>query len=650
MNSAASSSLAFDSWAEVYDDQPNALLALEQRFLSRMLPNLRGLDVLDAGCGTGRWLQHLASRLPASLLGVDTSPEMLRRAEAKLGTSSILRLGSCTALPVQDATIDFALASFVLSYLPDVEIFARELDRVTRSGATIFLTDMHPDTAAACNWKRSFKKDHRETTLETSGWPLSRITQAFQVLGFEILSLIEPAFDTTEKQIFAELEKLDLFESAAILPAIYMLQLRKPQLTKIETNLLSVPTASTRLTGARLAVGPDAITPASVAIDHGYIHSMTSRPWLDDTYSNSDTASTVDLTGYFLLPGLINAHDHLEFSLFPNLGNGPYQNSIQWASDIHRTQVSTITQHCSVSKPTRLLWGAIRNLLCGVTTVCHHNPVSPDLLDPAFPVRVLADFGWAHSLPFARKLATDFEQTPPDLPFILHAGEGVDEMSARDVFDLDRMGILDERTVLVHGLALAPEAISLLNRRGAALIICPTSNQFLFNVSLSSASIHSLKTVVLGSDSPLTAAGDLLDEIRFAHTRIGLEADILYDMVTTRAGEVLRLRNGEGRLIPGSIADIIAVPDAGRSPAETLAQLTLAQVELVILSGRVQLASRCLFERLPEALRDGLQPLDIDGLQRWVRAPINTMLAEARRVLGNNIQLGGKRVNHVTAA
>ena len=140
MNSAASSSLAFDSWAEVYDDQPNALLALEQRFLSRMLPNLRGLDVLDAGCGTGRWLQHLASRLPASLLGVDTSPEMLRRAEAKLGTSSILRLGSCTALPVQDATIDFALASFVLSYLPDVEIFARELDRVTRSNAAAILT------------------------------------------------------------------------------------------------------------------------------------------------------------------------------------------------------------------------------------------------------------------------------------------------------------------------------------------------------------------------------------------------------------------------------------------------------------------------------------------------------------------------------
>ena len=75
---AVSSSDLFNIWAKVYDEQPNPLLALEQRFLSRMLPDIAGLDVLDAGCGTGRWLQLLASHRPASLVGVDTSPEMLQ--------------------------------------------------------------------------------------------------------------------------------------------------------------------------------------------------------------------------------------------------------------------------------------------------------------------------------------------------------------------------------------------------------------------------------------------------------------------------------------------------------------------------------------------------------------------------------------------
>ncbi len=155
---------------------------------------------------------------------------------------------------------------------------------------------------------------------------------------------------------------------------------------------------------------------------------------------------------------------------------------------------------------------------------------------------------------------------------------------------------------------------------------------------------------MLGSDSPLTAAGDLLDEISFARNEIGLAANSLYEMVTARSANVLRLRNGEGHLKPGSIADLIAVQDKGLTPAETVAQLTFDQVELVILTGRVQLASAAIYHRLPESLKAGLQPLTIDGHQRWLRAPIDNLLTEARKTVGRDIRLGGKKVDHASAA
>src|SRR5260370_3802776 len=96
---AVSPSDVFNIWAQVYDEQPNPLLALEQRFLSRMLPDVTGLDLLDAGCGTGRWLQLLASLRPATLVGEYTSPEMLQPASAKLGAKPTLHLATVTPLP-----------------------------------------------------------------------------------------------------------------------------------------------------------------------------------------------------------------------------------------------------------------------------------------------------------------------------------------------------------------------------------------------------------------------------------------------------------------------------------------------------------------------------------------------------------------------
>jgi cytosine/adenosine deaminase-related metal-dependent hydrolase/SAM-dependent methyltransferase len=639
----------FDSWAEVYDGQANPLLSLEQRLLGPMLADVRGLDILDAGCGTGRWLQQLAERSPRSLLGVDTSPAMLKVAAGKLNNRCDLRLGSCTALPVRDASADMVLSSFVVSYLDDLDSFACEIDRIARPGTTVFLSDMHPDTEASLNWMRWSPAKDSGTRIHGRGWPLQQITGAFEARGFRLVSLLEPMFGVEEREIFEACGRPDLYRAAAALPAIYVVQLRKSTSSPRERITVTGTTGSLRLHGARVARGPDAASLASLCIAEGTIHlvqsgaSTNGRPGLF-------SESALDLSGFFVLPGLINAHDHLEFSLFPNIGNGPYQNAAEWARDIHENHAALIERQRKVPRPVRLWWGGIRNLLCGVTTVCHHNPLSPDLLHPGFPVRVVPDFGWAHSLSLDPQLASKFAKSPSDAPFILHAAEGVDRESLEEVFELDRMHALNERTVLVHGLACTPVAAALINRRLAAVILCPTSNKFLFHQFPSSPLVHSLNKVILGSDSPLTAAGDLLDEIRFAYTEIGLHANSVYGMVTNQPADILRLRRGEGRLRPGSVADILVVRDSGLSPAETLAQLTIDQVELVIAAGRVQLAGPALFERLPAALTDGLEPFEVDGLPRWVRAPIDRLITEAEEVLGSGFCVGGKRVRRATVA
>jgi cytosine/adenosine deaminase-related metal-dependent hydrolase len=625
------------------------MLSLEQRFLSEVMRHVQGLDVVDVGCGTGRWLTWFAPQCPASLTGIDSSPEMVDCARGKLGPRATVLLGRAESLPLRHCSADLFLASFVASYVPELPQLAAEACRVLRPGGEIYLSDLHPATASACKWKRSFKAAETEVELNTSSRSIKEVISRFEAFGFQAVSLLEVPFGSPEREILRSAGKIAVFHSAADRPAIYILQLRMGGRLRRSHARDRNTQAFLELTGARVAFGPDEGAYSSITIADGEIASIGCSAYKHGR-PDAEAAANLDLNGYLLLPGLTNSHDHLEFGLFPNLGHGPYANFEEWAQDIHQTEKDAIARQRLVPKDVRLWWGAIRNLLCGVTTVCHHNPLWPELLDDNFPVRVINRFGWAHSLRLECQLSDKFDTVPKDFPFVLHVAEGIDQKSAKEIFELDQMRLLDERTVLVHGLALGPDGLALLNRRGAALVWCPTSNRFLFGQTHNRQSLSLAGNVVLGSDSSLTSAGDLLDDIRFAHSKKLASEKELFRMVITRPPAIFRLADGRGTIRPGAVADLIAVRDAGQSPARTLATMSSGDVEMVLIGGRVQLASKALFGQLPARLRSGLYPLEVAGRDRWIRAPLSRLFNQASQVLGRNIVLGNRKVRHVRAA
>ncbi|HYM10059.1 MAG TPA: hypothetical protein VEU62_04970, partial [Bryobacterales bacterium] len=246
------------------------------------------------------------------------------------------------------------------------------------------------------------------------------------------------------------------------------------------------------LSGARVARGPEQAERLDVEIRAGRVATLR-RP-------GPPRRDAIDLRGYLILPGLINAHDHLEFALFPRLGRrGGYTSAGDWARDIYRSEESPVREQLRVPKTVRLTWGGLRNLLSGVTTVCHHNPRAA-AFDRRFPVRVVERFGWAHSLEFSPDVAERFRRTPQGRPFILHLGEAVDGVGWREISQLDEMGALDGRTVLVHGVALDARGLRLAKKRGASLVWCPSSNLFLLGRTLTPAALRCGVRVALGTD------------------------------------------------------------------------------------------------------------------------------------------------------
>ena len=630
-------------WSRTYDSGINPVLSLEQRVLSSLLPLAENADLVDLGCGTGRWLERLSDLRPRTLLGIDSSEEMLTQAARKLGSRAQLVVQSCEQWEPRPQSADLVLGSFLLSYVDDLSRLASAVRLALRTTGTAFFSDLHPTTIQKFGWRRSFCFDGMPIEIASQNRPLDQIISAFEAVGLSVCALLEPCFGESDRLDFLRAGRDHQWDAVSKSPAVYIIGLR---LSEPDAASRSDPDFSGVLASIHscsIALGPSDARTAAVHLKGDCVDSIC-----ESRYSGSGRVKSggvaLDLQGYMLFPGLINSHDHLEFALFPRLGRGGYDNFLEWASDIHSTNASTVALHREVPRETRLRWGGLRNLLCGVTTVCHHNPYEESVFEKDFPVRVLREYGWAHSVAFGGDIAAKKEATPQRRPFIIHLAEGIDAHSAEDLSRVIRKYRLDSQAVFVHCLGLCQSGRELIRQSGAAVIWCPSSNVFLFGRTLRIEELRSLPNLALGSDSPLTAIGDLLDEIRFAQEHSGLSPEDLYVMVTRRAAQVLRLRNGEGTIRPGALADFFAVQDKGLSPARTLAGISHADVELVVVGGRVHLASSEMRHRLPNAHCQSLHRLDLGGQMRWVRENTAELFAAASRSLGKDLFLGGHPV------
>jgi hypothetical protein len=256
-----------------------------------------------------------------------------------------------------------------------------------------------------------------------------------------------------------------------------------------------------------------------------------------------------------LRPGLINAHDHLHRNHYPRLGTPPYDDAYAWGRDLHARWAAEIARARSVPRRDALLFGALKNLLGGVTTVVHHDAWERDF-DHGFPVHV-ARLRCIHSPGFDAagvKAAAAAQRGTAVTPLTIHVAEGVNTRAADEIRALDRAGLLDAALLAVHVVGADDDGIQRLHAAGAATVWCPTSNLFLFGRTAPAALLRS-GDVLLGTDALLTGAGTMLDELRAARALGCIHDDRLRAAVGSVAAR--RLGLGARTLEAGAPADIV---------------------------------------------------------------------------------------------
>lgn len=308
----------------------------------------------------------------------------------------------------------------------------------------------------------------------------------------------------------------------------------------------------------------------------------------------------IDLSASVVLPAFINAHDHLELNHYPRTRfRDCYGNAHEWGQDVN----ARLSQPPFDALRRYPLWercfiGGLKNLLCGVTTVAQHGALHPPLRRADFPVRVLARYGWAHSLHFETlaQVQKSYRRTPKRQGWFIHLAEGTDTTAQAEYQQLSALGCMGTNTVLIHAVGITrPADLDALAKQPArGVVTCPTTNRYLLGCTHASPLFQqAAQTVAIGSDSRLTADGDLLDELHAGASFLMADNAHLLATVTRNPAKILGLPQ-IGHLEVGARADWIALPH------DDLSRLRRADVQLVVRDGVPLIGDPPLMAKFPQ--------------------------------------------------
>lgn len=210
-----SPSHGYELWSARYDDNPNPVIALEQRILQAKMRIRSGMTVVDLGTGTGRWLTHAVS-CGAFGIGLDLSTDMLAVAAKKENARGRLAVADICRIPLGDGSVDLAICSLTLGYIHDVETAFREMARVARR---VIVSELHPDAIEA-GWSRSFRIGQRTYDIAHYLHSTWIINECAKKAGLIPEWTIEACFDEPERTIFEHAGRVREFVASQHVKAV----------------------------------------------------------------------------------------------------------------------------------------------------------------------------------------------------------------------------------------------------------------------------------------------------------------------------------------------------------------------------------------------------------------------------------------------
>lgn len=326
--------------------------------------------------------------------------------------------------------------------------------------------------------------------------------------------------------------------------------------------------------------------------------------------------ATVVATNGIVMPGLVDAGDHVLYDIFDATDWSPsqvYTNHNQWTAETRYQQMVDCKLHlngengslvdvgCEMDK-----YGEIKALIAGTTSkvgqpgtgrACYasvirtldlaQNDLGADKIQTSLTIPTESS---------ASTVCTNFGSGATDA-YVVAVADGTDTNARNEYQTLAaRAGgcLLSPKTTIAYGTALGTPEFSDMAAHGMKLVWSPRSNVTLYNdtARVDLAKAAGVPAIALSPDWSPTGSANLLDELRFADAvdaqRLGdlLTPEDLFRMVTLDAARTVGLGGVLGSLEVGKRADVAVIAGDRADPYRALLAARPATVRLVLVDGR----------------------------------------------------------------
>jgi len=343
-----------------------------------------------------------------------------------------------------------------------------------------------------------------------------------------------------------------------------------------------------------------------------------------DAKKNNEDLS-FDFDEAIAFPGLINSHDHLEFNLFPKLGDRIYNDYVDWGNDINiknKEQINIIKQ---VPKDLSLRWGIYKNLICGVTTIVNHGKKIVTYFENL--PDVFTEYHFLHSIRIEKHWKLKLLLKSPKWPFLIHIGEGKNQESFDEINKLIKYNFLNKELIGIHAISMNAKQ----SKKFKAIIWCPDSNLFLYNKTANISEIKKYTSILFGTDSTLSANWNIWNHLRLARQFDYLNDKELYYSLTENASYIWDFKL-KGKIEKNMIADIVICKKKFTDIWESFYNINPEDILLIVKNGRCIFIDSVLTTQQQNFDKNKFDIIYINSIKKYVIKGIHELIKSIHKI------------------